>query len=240
MCWVRFLRHLQKVTVVTVAYAALWLGKRVLKKITNVLLLSGALLFHSATFAVDSCGWPDSDALQAVLPVAAEDGSYASGVVVAQNRVLTAAHAIAPGTRVFVGIQDVFRTARVLLIDTETDLAVLSVDTGSIRPLSIANQDPRISEQVWAVGFPRAQAKTTSVGVFQKKMRGALHTSAPIDSGQSGGGLLSCEGGSYKLAGMLRGYGAYLKGGQYIKLENHSVSVAAATIQNFVLQPAIY
>jgi len=199
------------------------------------------LLADTQALAAENCSWPDSASLQAVLPVAAEDGSYASGVVVAQNRVLTAAHVIAPDTRVFVGIADVYRVARVLLIDPETDLAVLSVDTGSIRPLRIASQDPRISEQVWAVGFPRAQAKTTSVGVFQKKMRGALHTSAPIDSGQSGGGLLSCEGGAYSLAGMLRGYGAYLEGGRYVKLENHSVSVAAATIQNFVqLQSSIH
>lgn len=202
----------------------------------SVILLVSMLIFNTAALADANCGWPDSDSLQAVLPVAAEDGSYASGVVVAQNRVLTAAHAIAPDTRVFVGVQNVYRKARVLLIDPATDLAVLSVDTGSIEPLRIANADPRISEQVWAVGFPRAQAKTTSVGVFQKKMRGALHTSAPIDSGQSGGGLLSCEGGSYRLAGMLRGYGAYIKGGEYVKLENHSVSVAAATIQSFVQQ----
>ncbi|MBX2823633.1 MAG: serine protease [Gammaproteobacteria bacterium] len=209
-------------------------------KLTRAVLLLGTLLWHINVLADTNCGWPDSDSLRAVLPVAAEDGSYASGVVFAQNRVLTAAHAIAPDTRVFVGVHNVYRKALVLMVDPVTDLAVLSVDTGSIQPLRIASADPRISEQVWAVGFPRAQAKTTSVGVFQKKMSGALHTSAPIDSGQSGGGLLSCEGGSYRLAGMLRGYGAYFKGGQYVKLENHSVSVAAATIQNFVSQSSIH
>lgn len=191
-------------------------------------------LFRTVGYSDPTCNWPDSGSLSAVLPVAAEDGSYASGVVVGRNRVLTAAHAIAPETRVFVGIDNQFRAAKVQFVDKLNDLAILVVDTGRIRPLRIANSDPELRQQVWAVGFPRAQAKTTSAGVFQKKAEGALHTSAPIDSGQSGGGLLLCSNGSYLLAGMLRGYGAYFKGGQYVKLANHSVSVAAATIQRFV------
>ena len=203
-------------------------------KNSGLMLCLLALAAMPYAHADSRCGWPDSTSLQAVLAVAAEDGSYASGVVVARNRVLTAAHAISPGTRVFVGVRSQYRRARVISVDTENDLAVLSVDTGSIIPLSIAAKEPRLSEPVWAVGFPRAQAKTTSFGVFQKKMQGALHTSAPIDSGQSGGGLLSCEAGRYSLAGMLRGYGAYYRGGEYVKLQNHSVSVAATTIQHFV------
>lgn len=190
--------------------------------------------FRDVGYTDHSCGWPDSGSLSAVIPVAAEDGSYASGVVVGRNRVLTAAHAISPDTRVYVGINNSFRAAKIQFIDKMNDLAILVVDTGAIRPLQIANGDPKLRQPVWAVGFPRAQAKTTSAGIFQKKYEGALHTSAPIDSGQSGGGLLLCRNGSYLLAGMLRGYGAYYKGGQYVKLDNHSVSVAAATIQRFV------
>lgn len=191
-------------------------------------------LFRAVAYSDTSCNWPDSGSLSAVLPVAAADGSYASGVVVGRNRVLTAAHAIAPETRVYVGIDNQFRAAKIQFVDKQNDLAILVVDTGRIPPLRIASGDPALRQQVWAVGFPRAKAKTTSAGVFQKKSEGALHTSAPIDSGQSGGGLLLCSNGSYMLAGMLRGYGAYFKGGQYVKLANHSVSVAAATIQRFV------
>ena len=66
--------------------------------------------------------------------------------------------------------------------------------------------------------------------MFKRAREGALHTSAPIDSGQSGGGLLACERGAYRLLGMLRGYGAYRNGSDYVKLANHSVAVAASTI----------
>ena len=59
-------------------------------------------------------------------------------------------------------------------------------------------------------------------------------TTAPIDSGQSGGGLISCEHGKHVLAGMLRGFAAYVNGDEYIKIKNHSVSVASTDIRNFI------
>ena len=184
--------------------------------------------------AATGCDWPDDKTLEAILPVATDSGSHASGVVFAPNRVLTAAHAVEGGNRFFVRVSQGFRNAELLLIDHHNDLAVLAVDTQQIRPLLLSAEEPRAREPVWAVGFPRAQGKTTSSGVFQRNRHGALHTSAPIDSGQSGGGLLTCEAGAYRLTGMLRGYGAYLQGDHYVKLANHSVSVAATTIQQLV------
>jgi len=203
------------------------------KKIIGALLVCLGL-WSTQVVAAPECVWPDDKALEAILPVATDHGSHASGVVFASNRVLTAAHAIEGAGQFFVRIEGGFRKATLLLIDRANDLAVLSVDTQNIKPMPLAAAMPSQSQMVWAVGFPKAQGKTTSSGVFQRNRAGALHTSAPIDSGQSGGGLLSCEQGSYQLLGMLRGYGAYLSGDRYVKLQNHSVSVAAATIQRFI------
>lgn len=209
------------------------------KKIIGALLVciglwSTQLAAAPELTAAPECVWPDDKTLEAILPVATDHGSHASGVVFASNRVLTAAHAIEGAEQYFVRVQGGFRSASLLLIDHANDLAVLSVDTQNIKPMPLAAALPSQSQMVWAVGFPKAQGKTTSSGVFQRNRAGALHTSAPIDSGQSGGGLLSCEQGSYQLLGMLRGYGAYLSGDRYVKLQNHSVSVAAATIQRFI------
>jgi len=208
-----------------------------LRHLTNCVSLFALLLLSSQALAQDDCAWPSPDILAAVVPIAADDGSYASGVVVGHNRVLTAAHAVASEAQVYANIKNHFLPAQVLLRDAVNDLAILAVDTADISPLRLALGAPYMLQQVWAVGFPRAQAKTTSVGVLQRMSQGALHSTAPIDSGQSGGGLLLCNNGSYALAGMLRGYGAYLEGDEYIRLENHSVSVAAATIQRFVDLP---
>lgn len=199
----------------------------------------GALLFCSGLWsaqaaAAPECVWPDNKTLEAILPVATDHGSHASGIVFAPNRVLTAAHAVDGAELFFVRVEDGFRAATLLLIDRQNDLAVLSVDTQNIKPVPLSLGKPSESQTVWAVGFPKAQGKTTSSGVFQRDRAGSFHTSAPIDSGQSGGGLLTCNEGSYQLLGMLRGYGAYLSGDRYVKLQNHSVSVAAATIQEFI------
>lgn len=192
-------------------------------------MLEAVPMHHAA-----SCTQPDESTLSAILPVATDHGSFASGVVFDINRVLTAAHAVQGGEEYFVRVGESFELAELLMVDHVNDLAVLAVDTRTINPLHIAGLDPAKSQPVWAVGYPRAQAMMTSTGVLQDSREGALHSSATIDSGQSGGGLLSCNDGVWEMLGMLRGYGAYLQGDHYVKLPNHSVSVAAATINEFL------
>jgi S1-C subfamily serine protease len=194
------------------------------------------LLGSQSVLAAEQCGWPNSVALDSVVRVTSEDGSHASGVVVADDKVLTAAHAIDENFKSYVRINDHLRSARIVMIDRSKDLAILSVRTGDIRPIPLGMENLNASATVWAVGFPRAESKTTSSGSFKVKAEndGALHTTAPIDSGQSGGGLISCERGRHVLAGMLRGFAAYVNGDHYVKIKNHSVSVASADIRNFL------
>ena len=190
--------------------------------------------FQMSIAAAQECVWPDRETQASILPVATDDGSYASGIVVAPNRVLTAAHAVSGAEQAFVRINHAFRQAELLSVDPEKDLAIMRVDTGNLYPIRLSQRDPYENEPVWAVGFPHARFKTTSAGIFQNKLDGVLHTSAPIDAGESGGGLLACDQGKFVLAGMLRGYGAYLDGDRYIKIENHSVSVTASDIERFI------
>lgn len=171
------------------------------------------------------CEQPDSRTLSAIVRVATDNGSHASGVVFDDNRVLTAAHAIQGAARFYVHTGDAFHSAELIMVDHTDDLAVLVVNTLGIEPIRISGFGPAEAEPVWAVGYPRAQAMSTSFGLFQRSREGVLHSSAPIDPGQSGGGLLSCHQGRWSLAGMLRGYGAYWQGDHYVKLKNHSVSV---------------
>lgn len=195
----------------------------------------GIRLLDQKLLSLSACSRPDSQTLQAILPVATDSGSQASGIVYEKNRVLTAAHAVAEGAQLFVRIDEAYRPADLLHIDKVNDLAVLAVDTQEIQPLNIAiGIEPVESQPVWAAGYPRAQAMMTSSGILQDNHDGALHTSATIDSGQSGGGLLACTDGAWELLGMLRGFGAYMEGDHYVKIKNHSVSVAAATIQQFL------
>jgi len=181
------------------------------------------------------CERPDERTLDAIVQVATDHGSRASGVVFDDNRVLTAAHAIQGAGQFFVHVEGGYRSADLIMVDHTHDLAVLAVNTAWIEPLVISGFNSIQSATVWAAGYPRAQAMKMSAGVFTQVNDTTLYTSATIDSGQSGGGLLSCSRGRWSLAGMLRGYGAYLQGDHYVKLENHSVSVAGTTINDFLL-----
>lgn len=196
------------------------------------------LFFASSSVLAEQCGWPESDALETVVRVTSDDGSHASGVVIDRNMVLTAAHAVDEAFQSYIVVDEEIRSADIALIDRSRDLAILRAETGAIQPIKLGDEDLSASAKVWAVGFPRAESKTTSSGSFKVKAEtdGALHTTAPIDSGQSGGGLITCEAGRHVLAGMLRGFAAYVSGDSYIKIKNHSVSVASAEIRNFMQQ----
>ncbi len=203
---------------------------------TRSLIAIVVSFFLTPVAYADSCGWPAQDALNSVVRVTSDDGSHASGVVIGDNRVLTAAHAIDEKYQSYIRIGEQLYPAHVALVDRSKDLAILEVDSLNIHPISLGDSDLSGSAKVWAIGFPRAESKTTSTGSFKVKAEvdGALHTTAPIDSGQSGGGLISCEQGKHVLAGMLRGFAAYVNGDEYIKISNHSVSVASTDIRNFI------
>lgn len=205
------------------------------RKLAVGAIFSILVTFQGAVLA-GNCGWPEQDALESVVRVMSDDGSHASGVVVDVGTVLTAAHALDEHYQSYVLISGEQKQAQIVSIDREKDLAVLRTDTGNIRPIEIGHTNLDASAKVWAVGFPRAESKTTSSGSFKVKAEtdGALHTTAPIDSGQSGGGLISCEEGRHVLAGMLRGFAAYVSGDSYVKIKNHSVSVASADIRSFI------
>src|SRR6187551_682604 len=70
-----------------------------------------------------------------------------SGVVVADGRVLTAAHNLrqeGPGVVFADGRRE---RAQVLGVDRDVDLAVLGVDTGGIEPLALAGADTADGER---------------------------------------------------------------------------------------------
>lgn len=176
---------------------------------------------------------PSAETLQSIVRVDSGGGVKASGVIVDIDRVLTVAHIIdSPGT-IEIGIRNALRPADVLAVDPAADLALLSVNTGTIRPVPMSFKNLSKTEQVWAVGYPLARRQQTTHGFFQGTERGRLYTTATIDSGSSGGGLFRCRDGTFELAGIVRGYLAYRRGSQYVN-SGDSTSVSASRIKLFL------
>ncbi|MEM7402079.1 MAG: serine protease [Pseudomonadota bacterium] len=189
-------------------------------------------LFVSTSNAADlTCSWPTNHILNSIVPIESGLSSHASGVVVSNNLVITAAHVLEDYDDTEVEINNVMYPAAVLLVDQEYDIALLSVSTENLYPIPLSQSDLHESQEVWAAGYPRAQSLHTSNGYFVSRKDEAIHTSAGIDSGESGGGLLTCEEGQFVLAGMLRGYGAYRTTEGLVRLEDYSISVAASDIK---------
>ena len=203
--------------------------ERRMKRLISVILLSCLV---STSFAVEpNCHWPTNQTLSSIVPIVSGSNSHASGVIVSDNLVITAAHALEDYSDTVAVVNNKLYVASVLLVDEEMDIALLSVWTDRLSPISLSKNDLHESQAVWAVGFPRAEAQHTTTGIFNFKQAEAVHTSAGIDSGASGGGLLTCEEGKFVLAGMLRGYGAYATEQGLIRLDDYSVSVAARNIR---------
>ncbi len=198
----------------------------------RILAIVFLLLITSLSYASEyECKWPGNQVLDSIVAIESGTNSHASGVVISNNLVITAAHVLDGYEDTFVDINNVLYPASVLLVDREYDIALLSVWTQDLHPIPLSKVELYESQEVWAAGYPRAQNLHTTNGKFVAQKAEAIHSSAGIDSGESGGGLLSCENGQFVLAGMLRGYGAYRTQEGLVRLEDYSISVAARDIK---------
>ena len=217
------------------------------KRLSPVLVLLGLALTGCATTPTEPerdrarsplepemCIDPDETLLASVVRVATGDGGDASGVVIAHNHVLTAAHVVVGAQQALVMVDGGYREAHVLAIDEPADLALLSVRTSALQPLRLAQTGLSAYEPVWAIGFPLALEQKTTRGLFNSISNGRLYASAPIQAGNSGGGLLRCAQGRFELAGIIRGYGAQWLGGKLVSLPDLSIATPAERIEPFV------
>ncbi len=193
-----------------------------------------------AALSAPACMQPGMEMRNAIVRVIAGDNAHGSGVVIADNLVLTAAHVITPGELVRIALEHSdYQNARLVAMDKQRDLALLSTRTGEVRPVMVSEHGLGEFEDVWAMGYPLALDMAITQGRYQRHANGKLYTSAWITSGASGGGLVRCTQGVYELAGILRDYVAYVRDGQYVNA-SQSTSTPANSIREFAAQHGFY
>ncbi len=211
------------------------MGKFVsLTTVTSSLIL---MLSTSCATADLPCDSPSDSITQSVVRVVGDDGSWASGVVVDNGRILTAAHVIRESNKISVGNKEELRPARLIRLDGKNDLAMLDAQTEVWLPIRVGDGILSSQQRVWAVGFPLAKEQVASAGRYEQLFNGGLQTTADVDSGQSGGGLITCQRGDHVLSGIIRGFGAYREGDKLYKLKDFSISVDTPTIKAFISTP---
>lgn len=136
-------------------------------------------------------------------------GSLGSGVIVrADGIVVTNNHVVEGGQEITVALADRREyTARVLLADPRTDLAVLKIDVGNERLPILAIDDSgeaQVGDLVLAIGDPFGVGQTVTNGIISALNRTAdpngdasnayIQTDAAINPGNSGGALVDMDG----------------------------------------------
>lgn len=196
------------------------------------LLLLCMLAAGSSSYA-SSCGQPDATVQKSIVKVIS-DRSNGSGVVISRGLVLTASHVLDDIDDIKIAIGQRTRPAHLLSRDSSIDLALLSVDTGEIKPLQIRRTPLRRTEPVWALGYALGKQLKSGAGAFRTETNGLLYTSAPVNFGQSGGGMLSCENGHHVLAGIIRAFGAKKKGDRLVRRDDISVATRTEDTRFFI------
>lgn len=137
------------------------------------------------------------------------EGSGAGFIVDKNGYIITNNHVIEKADRIKVRLagEDTEYRARVIGFDSETDLAVLKIDTKQpLSPVQIGNSDSvQTGDWVIAIGSPFGLQATVTAGIISaqrtnRDLPGAgtfqnfLQTDAAINPGNSGGPLLNARG----------------------------------------------
>jgi serine protease Do len=141
---------------------------------------------------------------------AIRERSLGSGVVVdPKGYIVTNRHVVDKADRIRVRLQDdppgVQHDAKVVGVDSETDLAVIKVDMDRAVPSAkMGNSDSmQVGDWVLAIGSPFGQVGTVTAGIVSAKGRDIvpgrqfqtfIQTDAAINPGNSGGPLVNMDG----------------------------------------------
>jgi S1-C subfamily serine protease len=129
-----------------------------------------------------------------------------SGVVIAKDRVLTNAHNVRRDQATVVFADGRRETGEWTAVDTDLDLAVLSVDTGDAPAVTWEPGDaPGVGTPVVALANPGGRGLRTTLGFVAsegrsfrgprgRRIAGAIEHTAPLPRGSSGGPLVDVEG----------------------------------------------
>lgn len=200
---------------------------------------------RAADATSSTCFAPDALTLESIIRIESGEAS-ASGVVIGQDLVLTVAHAWDGVQPIVAQIGGRAHPAQVLAVDRSGDLALLSTRTLGLHPLDIISDNLSQDEHVWAIGFPQLDEREltglpnpwpriTTQGRFEMvAVDGTVFTSARVEAGASGGGLMRCEHGEFSLAGVVSGFVVNSQESRFFRNDHISAAVPANHIRSFV------
>ncbi|MEY4134369.1 MAG: hypothetical protein RL386_719 [Bacteroidota bacterium] len=138
-----------------------------------------------------------------------QGASSGSGVILSRDGyIVTNYHVVEGAGQILVTLSDKRELqAKLIGVDPSTDLALLRVEAGNLRPVAFGNSDSlQVGEWVMAVGNPFNLESTVTAGIVSAKGRSIdilegmdriesfIQTDAAVNPGNSGGALVNASG----------------------------------------------
>ena len=140
--------------------------------------------------------------------------SLGSGVIVAENQIVTNYHVIDGAYSGYIKLNkedSQYKIEGILNLDVKNDLALLKVSEINSRRIELNESEVEVGESIYAAGNPQGLTGTFSDGIVSGKRvidgKDLIQITAPISPGSSGGPVVNSTG---KLIGI--SVGAYTSG----------------------------
>lgn len=174
-----------------------------MSKSAKIILIFNALLclLVTSVISADAVDFDvENDVYNSVFVITCGD-SLGSGFSVSENYILTNAHVVDDGSRVYLeSYAGQKYTADIVAMDETLDIAVLYLPDANLPFLRFADlSEMHIGDDVYAIGAPEGLAYTFTRGTLSAKDRvvegqSYIQTDASINHGNSGGPLLNDSG----------------------------------------------
>lgn len=133
---------------------------------------------------------------------------YSSVVLIGKDLWRTTAHSVGYNMNAYVMIIAPHKTivAKVLLMDTQKDVAYLNADSTGLTPIPALSTKLKQHESVWNVGYPGLfdQRLTSTEGMFARVDKdGKIIVSSIAWGGMSGGATLRCNKDKLEMVGTI-------------------------------------
>ena len=165
-----------------------------------------------AEIAIAESGYDCSKELIAtkasVVKIHLGENNFASGVVVAPNRVLTVLHAFPVNSSPVIEFEYHHAVGKLIASHHGYDLALIEVNTTNTLNLKVSESAFVKGDEIAALSFPNAFAQQVEHGKIVSQNYKGLLTSARIEPGSSGGALLYCNEDGLTLSGLIRSFAA--------------------------------
>ncbi|NVK31696.1 MAG: trypsin-like peptidase domain-containing protein [Gammaproteobacteria bacterium] len=157
-----------------------------------------------------------------------------SGVVLDNGDILTAAHVVDTDNQIYVANDTLRVPADLMMIDHHLDVALIRAPYRMASGVKLSGSVPAEYSDIWTVGFPYGGEKGVFNGHMNYESEGLLVTNAFVDTGQSGGALLTCQNGESVLAGVIRGFAAKRTSEGLEPMNHVSISSSAVAIRSVI------